>query len=129
MMDWDIALKIFGALISLATLNFGFYKWMDGRLQKSVDTRFSDHMTDDVRDHKAMSQEIESQGGRISTVETHVASVESDVRHLPNHGDVGKIYDRLDTVNGSVRELLGGQQSLSNQVSMLNEYLINKEKS
>jgi DNA anti-recombination protein RmuC len=73
--------------------------------------------------------------GRIEALYTHVdqrldeqsrrlAQVETDVRHAPTHDDLGKIYDRINTVGGDVREMKGVLESAAKTVDRLQSYLL-----
>jgi len=128
--NWSFFLQAAAILISILSLNFGIYKWISSQINK----RFSDIKADDVRHRNSVAEkigglddEIGQANARVMGVESRISSVESDVRHLPSHEDVGKIYDRLDAVNGSVQQLIGGQEAMANQVAMLNQHLLDRE--
>ncbi|AJF07775.1 DUF2730 family protein [Geoalkalibacter subterraneus] len=73
----------------------------------------------DCRDHHKRIDEIMAlHGDRIRTVE-------GEVKHLPNHTDLAKVYRRIDQIHGDVHELVGAVKGLNNNLQLVHEHLLN----
>ncbi|PWG62844.1 DUF2730 family protein [Spiribacter halobius] len=77
-----------------------------------VDTRASDGI-DRVRD-------------RVISVERRVDVAESQLASVPTHHDLGRVYERLNTVSQDMRQMTGEVRSIAHQLSMISEYLLQR---
>lgn len=68
---------------------------------------------------------------RFTELEKRMTSAESKIKSIPvcsNHGRMEdndtKLFERLDELHGDIREMVGGMKGLTNQLGLINEYLL-----
>ena len=66
---------------------------------------------------KANKQAIEDMGERVSKVEIQI-------KHLPNHDDIGALHDKVNSVNATVSNIDGQLTALNKTMTLINEHLI-----
>lgn len=57
-----------------------------------------------------------------------IAEIESDSKHAPKHGDLSKIYERLNTVAGKVDDQGGELRAIRRSLDLINQHLLNQGK-
>lgn len=76
----------------------------------------------------------------IANMETRLSVVEGDVKNVPTHSDLGKLYermnglehrlgDRIDTVNGAVQRIDGENAAQTRILNLVYESLVKHDKS
>ncbi|WP_027366946.1 DUF2730 family protein [Desulfocurvibacter africanus] len=58
--------------------------------------------------------------------EKRLSRVESDSSHAPRHGDLSKIYERLNAVAGTVADQGGELRAIRRSLDLINQHLLNK---
>lgn len=53
--------------------------------------------------------------------------LDNRMNHAPTHQDLGQVYDRLNGVAETMSQLNGQLSALGHQLSMVNEYLLNRD--
>ena len=139
MMDIELLSKLLGGLVAAAVAIGGMIKYIQSRHDKAL----KDHkegVDKTLEDHKyIVDKTLEESRNRISEIDLTVSSdiksfghrlseVEGEIKHLPDKNDIGRLFARLDEVNGNIQKVAGGQESLSTQVGLINEHLINRER-
>lgn len=68
---------------------------------------------------------------RFQGLEKRLAGAESKIKSMPvcgNHTRMEdndtKLFERLDELHGDVREMVGGVKGLTNQLALINEFLL-----
>ncbi len=56
-----------------------------------------------------------------------LARVEQDVKHAPGHDDFKRVHQRLDNVNGELRELKGEVKAFRIALARVEQYLLEKK--
>lgn len=69
---------------------------------------------------------IDRVDGRVAGLETRLTQMESDVRHLPDHDDMGHIHEKINGVDLAMRRIEGELAALNRTMSLINEHLLNK---
>jgi hypothetical protein len=64
---------------------------------------------------------------RVVRCERRQDVFESKQGNAPTHGDLSKVYDRLNDVAEDLSGMSGQMRALSNQLSMVNQYLLNNK--
>lgn len=88
---------------------------------------------------RATSKSIEAINAKVSevssslTMEIHllrsdIDKLETKVESMPNHKDLGELYNRLSTMDGRLSELIGGVSAMSRGLDNMNTYLLNKDR-
>lgn len=72
------------------------------------------------------SAECRSHRDRTAQIAQEVHRIDNELRHLPNHNDIGRIHARMDELNGALREMIGGMKALNNSVALINEHLLSQ---
>jgi predicted ArsR family transcriptional regulator len=67
-----------------------------------------------------VARDAESRGDEL---DKRLVRMEEAIRHAPTHEDLGKIYERLNSIGNHLAELRGGNEKISEQVTMLVNYL------
>lgn len=73
-----------------------------------------------------LEAELKAVDDKIASHDTRITRVESDVRHIPTHADIGGVYQELRTVNGGVKELNGEMKALRGQVELMTKHMLDK---
>jgi len=55
-----------------------------------------------------------------------IAELESQIRHMPTHMDIGQVLKRLDETNQRLAQVMGEFSGMSHTVSMVQQYLITR---
>lgn len=127
-MDGDFILKLIGTLCAVAMVAGGLVKYIQWRHEKAL-----------AAHKESLAKDIKANADRIGVIDEDVKealngygnrlqNVEREVAHLPSKEDIGRLFARIDEVNGNVRSVMGGQDALSKQVTLLNEHLLQKER-
>lgn len=69
---------------------------------------------------------IDRVDGRVGGMEHRLTQLESDVRHLPDHDDMGHIHEKINGVDSAMRRIEGELTALNRTMSLINEHLLNK---
>ncbi len=56
-----------------------------------------------------------------------LARVEQDIKHSPGHDDFKRVHQRLDTVNGELKELTGEFHSMRHTLNMIHQHLMSSK--
>ncbi|MEZ5571191.1 MAG: hypothetical protein R3E64_04130 [Halioglobus sp.] len=64
----------------------------------------------------------------VARLHSDFAKLDTKVANLPDHEDIGKLYERLSAVEGQLNQLIGGVAALVRGFDTINSYLLNKEK-
>ncbi len=101
-----------------ATLAVGAYVWFVNR----------DRVT-----HSRITVLEQTVDKRLDGAEARLAKVEADCGHLPKHGDLARVYDRINGVAGkvgdvgsAVSELGGEMRAMRRSIDLINQHLINR---
>lgn len=73
-----------------------------------------------------LAERIEDARDRVSSVERRVDVAESQLSNMPTHHDLGRLYQRLNTVAEDTRQMTGEVRSIAHQLSMISEYLLQR---
>lgn len=76
------------------------------------------------RDFEAGLKSLES---RVSKTERRNEVLESRQSQAPNHTDLSKMYDRMNTIAEGMERQNGQLSALTHQLSMISEYLLNNK--
>lgn len=69
---------------------------------------------------------LDSLEKRVARTERRSDVLESRQNQAPNHEDLSKVYNRMNTIAESMERQNGHLSALAHQLSMVNEYLLNK---
>lgn len=61
---------------------------------------------------------------RLDAHSEQIATLEKGAQDAPTHGDLGKLYDRINRVGEDVSELSGGLAGVKNLLNTIHEYLL-----
>lgn len=67
---------------------------------------------------KVNKKAIEQMGERVNKVEIQI-------KHLPDHDDIGALHDKINGVNSTVSTISGQLNAVHHTLSLINEHLIN----
>lgn len=76
---------------------------------------------------KANASAIEAVKDEFDDIKTRVTTIEGKLENAPTHRDLSKVYDRLNDVAEDLSSVSGQMRALSNQLSMVNQYLLNQK--
>lgn len=102
----------------------GIFGWWWRRLAKAQ----SDINTKIDAVQNEQNQKIKELTKDYDDIEHRVLQVESEVKHLPNRTDIGDIYDVTNKIHGDLQKITGSHESLTRQMEMMNQYLMEKGK-
>jgi hypothetical protein len=81
-----------------------------------------------VNRSKANRTAIDRVDARVSRVQDRVTLLENDVRHLPDHDDLGAIHDKVNTVASGMSHIQGELHAINRTLNLINEHLLNGAK-
>ena len=120
LLNYD-ALRFWLALIiGLLSLGSVVYSWRVGRTSA---TRASIEAV-----HKRVTDVQEESRKADNTIRTDIVKLETRMDGLPNHEDLGKLHQRINTVDGHLQQIAGGITGLKNTVEMINRHLLEKDR-
>ena len=64
----------------------------------------------------------------IAKHDKRVALLDTEVRSLPGHQEIGEIHEKINNVGQGVSSVEGQLKSINNTLGLINTHLINKEK-
>lgn len=127
--DWRMTYNVAKDLLLLAAV---VYTWWCNR--EKVTARRFEALEKDVADRitaaalKAVEAErdanCERHEERTHKLETDLARIGSELRHMPSHADLARIHGRIDEVHGSVREQTGLVKGIGHQVNLILEAMV-----
>jgi hypothetical protein len=71
---------------------------------------------------------IDRVDARVGDLGGRIMVLEDRVRHSPTHDDLGKLYERMNSVNAEMQHMNGHLEAMRRQFEMVNEYLLNGSK-
>lgn len=74
-----------------------------------------------------VEHDVEKLEDRVARSERHLDVLESRLNGAPTHQDLGKVYERLNTVAESMENISGQFTAVSRQLALMNEYLLNNK--
>jgi hypothetical protein len=108
-LDYDAMKFWFDVFLSICLVASLIYNWID---KKS-------------RVNKA---EIEVLTSEMIAINNRLLVVEADMRAMPSHEDLGRLYERINGMSADVSEMAGAIKAMTNQLSMINQHLISEGK-
>lgn len=88
----------------------GIYSWFSNRHKANADA--IDHVEQSVT-------------AKLGSLNNRVLSVESELKHLPTHSDIGALYDRINRVGESMSTVEGKLQQINNSLNLIHDHLLN----
>lgn len=73
-----------------------------------------------------LAAEIGAIDDKIVGHATRITRLEEHLKHSITHDDIGKVYDELHVVNGSVQELNGEMKMMRAQVELITKHMLDK---
>lgn len=65
---------------------------------------------------------------RFKELETRMAHMEDEVKHLPGHHDIKELSQRCEAMHGDLCELKGSLSGIRRAVDLMNDHLLNRGK-
>ncbi|WP_275100133.1 DUF2730 family protein [Sedimenticola hydrogenitrophicus] len=75
---------------------------------------------------KANRGAIDRVDSRVSAIDLRLSQLETDVRHLPDHDDLGEIHEKVNTIAGSMKKIEGHLDSLNGNFALLFQDRLNQ---
>ena len=80
--------------------------------------------------HKANASAIKEVSDSIledmSVIEARFARIESEIKHLPTHNDMGAVYERINTVAETLSALSGEIRQMNAGLKLIHTHLLSK---
>lgn len=73
---------------------------------------------------KANRAAIQQVDQRVTHLTERVGQLENDVRHLPDHDDLGAIHEKVNVVAAGMGEIKGELGAINRTLGLINEYLL-----
>lgn len=122
---WLELLKVLGGLVAFT---LGWW-WSRRRTQTAAQERIEERVSKVREDlSEANNNAKEELSAKIAQIRTDLNSLEVRVNELPSHEDMGKVYDRLAVIDGSLHELVGQVGAMSRGVDNMQNYLLNRDR-
>ncbi len=117
--DYEAAKFWMGFLQLAGLVALGFYTHMTSK------SKANSSAINTVREN--LTSDIEDLEDRVKRCEQRQDLLEGQQSGAPNHGDLSKMYERLNDVAQDLSGLSGQISALSRQLSMVNTYLLNNK--
>lgn len=116
--NWDAYRFVFDILQTLFMALLGVYAWWTNR--SHVTTSAIEQVEAKVSEVKA-SLEI-----RVNKLDRRLGTVEQEVKHLPDHEDIGDIHEKVNQVATTMSQMQGELAGINRTLGLINEYLLNQ---
>lgn len=127
--DWRMTYSVAKDVLLLAAV---IYTWWCNRekvtarrfeaLEKDVSKRVTDEALRSLDAQRDASCDRHEE--RTHKLETDLARIGNELRHMPSHADLARIHGRIDEVHGSVREQTGLVKGIGHQVNLILEAMV-----
>lgn len=111
-MDYSAAKFWFDVIQTVLIGVIGLQNWLGKR--QAVTEATIDRLENDL------DSKLDAQSERLTRVE-------QDLHHVPDHNDFKRVHQRLDNVNGELKELKGEFHSVRRTLEMIHNYLMDKK--
>lgn len=111
-MDYQNAKLLFDIVQTILIAAIGIMNWLDKRQRVTVATI--------ERLENNIDERLDSQGTRLTRVE-------QDMKNAPGHADFKRVYQRLDLVNGEMKEMKGELHIMKGTLQLIHEHLMNRK--
>lgn len=139
-MSFDQVMSLFGAVVTLVGGMWALIKVAAWQFERRLTERFdaleksrkADWETSQQRFEKIENKytrldgELKTTGDKIGHHAEQIARLESDLKHIPTHDDIGGVYRELQIVSGGVQALNGEMKGLRAQVELITKHMINE---
>ena len=92
----------------VSTVGLGIFVWMKNRTQAN---------TNEVKEVKA----------GMGALENRVIKLETAIKAVPSHDDLGAVYERINDVAENVAELSGKMDGVRGGLDMIHDHLLNSK--
>lgn len=111
-MEYEGAKFWFDAAQTIMIAIIGIMNWLNNRQRITIATI--------TKLEDSMDQQLDSQATRLTRVE-------QDLKHSPDHNDFKRVHQRLDVLNGELKELKGEFHSMKNTLTLIHQYLMDRK--
>ncbi len=105
----------------LINVMIGAYLWFSRKHQATIKL-----VKDTVDTWNANKKELEI---KIEAVEKDVIQVQTELKYMPTQNQLQNLNKNMGTLEGELKEVKGRLEGINRVADLMNEYLINKEKS
>jgi phage shock protein A len=77
---------------------------------------------------KANRAAIDRVDEKVDGLALRLNQLESDVRNMPDHDDLGDLHEKVNTIANSMSKIEGALTALSSNMALIHEYLLNEGK-
>lgn len=81
-----------------------------------------------VNRSKANASAIKEVDTKVIDLKERVTELENEVKHLPDHDDLGALHEKVNSVDRGIGELKGELRAINRTMQLINEHLINGPK-
>ncbi|MCC7413352.1 MAG: DUF2730 family protein [Gammaproteobacteria bacterium] len=110
-MDYTASQFWFNVVQSLVVSVLAIYTWV------VVRTKANRTAIDAVNERVA---------GQFATIVERVTMLERDVQHLPGHGDIEKLHEKVNAIAGAVGRIEGELTGLHSSMTLIHEHLLER---
>jgi len=79
--------------------------------------------------NKATAAEIREVKNEFQKISERITTLETTAKSAPTHKDLGEIHEKINTVNSAVDKMSGVLSGIVNQLQLLIEHHLQREKS
>lgn len=130
-MDWN-AINTGLQVVQVAGLALvGVYQWADRRhratraqiqaVRDDLDARL-----DDMAPRLARVEERTAHEPPCGDCEARLSRLEERTAHLPGATEIARLHERIDTLTGELREVIGTLNQLNSLIHVIHEHLLDK---
>jgi len=109
---YELAKFWFDVIQTLLIAAVGIMSWLNNRQRITSATI--------TKLENSIDERLDSQGTRLTRVE-------QDLKHSPDHNDFKRVHQRLDVLNGELKELKGEFHSMKNTLTLIHQYLMDRK--
>lgn len=74
---------------------------------------------------KANKEAIAAVAETVDDIDTRVTTLESEVRHLPDHEDLSEIHEKVNAIANGMGVIQGELAALNRTLGLINDHLLN----
>lgn len=78
-----------------------------------------------VNRSKVNTNAIQRVNSRVTHLSNRLGQIETDMKHLPDHKDIGDLHEKVNIVAKGMEGMQGELRALNRNLGLINEHLLN----
>ena len=123
----DVLVLVVGAYVFITQKSTASRKETEQKISDSreeTSQKISANQKDTDEKIKSVCADLKDTDDRVARHSERISALEENARCAPNHEDLGKMYEKINGVDGSVKEMVGIMNGLTRNVGLIHKFLL-----